>query len=207
MALEVSIVKNAICQCTDSQIEFLIERQNHNSDKETYDITDTGRSTLARWKKDSTFRNAYDLVLSAILNPPVEETKLVVQTEDVQTLAKEQLYRLSTQLPEMFEQLFNIAIKGKPADSLRAIGIISDYFGFSSEMFETDKLTALQKKILGWTTPNLTDSASDDKVLSSTTPNPMALARERNNAPTSSETSETIENSICEVPAMSGEDS
>ena len=140
---------------TSRQNEFLRQRQSMKTDKETYDILgQPGRSTLARWKKDETFKTAYDLILSN----PVESQgtddieDLFTDSQAMESLALRQMILLSKQLPIIFQRLFAIATqKGREQDSLRAIKQITDMFAIGPEMLTPEARTAIQEQIRRWT--------------------------------------------------------
>ena len=141
---------------SEKQSQFLRQRQSTKTDKEAYDILGyPGRSTLARWKKDETFRSAYDLIL---LNPKEIDTSedlddtLLTDSQAMESLALRQMIRLSKQLPVIFQRLFTIATqKGREQDSLRAIKQITDMFNIGPEMLTPEARTAIQEQIRRWT--------------------------------------------------------
>ena len=138
---------------SEKQSQFLRQRQSTKTDKEAYDILGyPGRSTLARWKKDETFRTAYDLILS---NPAITRDNddiLLTDSQAMESLALRQMVILSKQLPVIFQRLFTIATqKGREQDSLRAIKQITDMFDIGPEMLTPEARTAIQEQIRHWT--------------------------------------------------------
>jgi len=140
---------------TENQSQFLRQRRSTKTDKEAYNILGyPSRSTLARWKKDETFRTAYDLTL---LHP--EESQgdddIVLELTDSQAmegLALRQMILLSKQLPVIFQRLFKIATKpGRDQDSLRAIKQITDMFNIGPEMLSPEARTFIQEQMRRWT--------------------------------------------------------
>lgn len=153
MTLE--LVELALLSLSENQSQFLRQRQSTKTDKDAYDILgQPGRSTLARWKKDETFRTAYDLIL---LNPVVPEEQdiediLLTDSQAMESLALRQMVILSKQLPTIFQRLFKIATKpGRDQDSLRAIKQITDMFDIGPQMLTPEARTAIQEQIRRWT--------------------------------------------------------
>ncbi|GAG14247.1 unnamed protein product, partial [marine sediment metagenome] len=88
MALE--SVELALTQVSDNQSQFLRQRQSAKTDKEAYNILgQPGRSTLARWKKDETFRTAYDLILSSpvVIRDTDDIEELLTDSQAMESLA------------------------------------------------------------------------------------------------------------------------
>ena len=146
-------IANALALLSENQSQFLRQRQSAKTDKEAYDILgQPGRSTLARWKKNKTFKTAYDLILfSPVVTRDIEDT-LFTDSQAMESLALRQMVMLSKQLPIIFQRLFAIATTtGREQDSLRAIKQITDMFAIGPEMLTPEARTAIQEQIRRWT--------------------------------------------------------
>jgi len=152
----VDSVGEALALVSENQSQFLRQRQSTKTDKEAYDILgQPGRSTLARWKKDETFKTAYDLILlnPVVVEPQGTDNTLLTDSQAMESLALRQMVMLSKQLPVIFQRLFAIATAktGRYQDSLRAIKQITDMFAIGPEMLTPEARTAIQEQIRRWT--------------------------------------------------------
>ena len=146
---------------SENQIQFLETRRATKTDREAYEALDQARSTLARWKQNKLFKQAYNSILSS--SPPVEIFEvpdIVVSDQEIKDLADKQLRALSQYLPAVFQRLFNIMKGGKDADSLRAVKMITDMLGIGPEMLAPETLDFVQRQIQKWTGQDANSNSS-----------------------------------------------
>jgi len=139
-----------------NQVKFLEMRQTTNTDKEAYEALGQARSTLARWKQNKLFRQAYD----SILSPPEEVLDIVVTGKEVVESVDAELRSSAYKLPTLIHRLFQIAQGHVPAESLRAIKQLIDIYGIGPDMLSEKTRSYVQQQIQKWTgksNGNLTD--------------------------------------------------
>ncbi len=183
----------AYTKLTPKAVEFLECRRTVNKDIKALNITQLSRTSVSRWKQIDAFQQAYWLVTEvepqikaqqkidavkpletkdvksedvsqeAAATPPAESV-LLVDPSEIHKIARRQLAILSAKLPRLYEKLFDIAIDGKDADSLRAIATIQTLLDINPQTMNPEEMDEVKRKVIEWTKLKINKSPSIEEV-------------------------------------------
>lgn len=116
---------------TTKQVEFLRYRQTTKTDIEAVSLVPVSLQALTKWKKQSAFQEAYQIVVGKLKSP---DTNLIVAPEQRQSIMIAQIATLTRYLPDVVKENIRIALYGqKEADRLKAIQMVYDAVGLKTE--------------------------------------------------------------------------
>ena len=150
---------------TDNQRRFLRARQHTFSDNEALRIVGTTMQALACWKKEEKFMALYREAVRKtheVVEKVEPEQPMVMDSNRLPEVAKEQLELFGARLPTVFQRLFDIVEYGSDTNALKAIDIVGKWFGITPERFTPNKLTLIQQNIQSWSQPAVVIAAEED---------------------------------------------